>query len=93
MNKKDYIKLLNVVDERYIEEADPGVSAEPVAIKSRPTKARRKKSTIKYAAIAAAVALCVTAGGLGLFLPIDYLPDVSMYADSEYYSLIEKLNK
>lgn len=92
MNKKDYIKLLNVVDERYIEEADPGVSAEPVAIKPRPTKARRKKSAIKYAAIAAAVALCVTAGGLGLFLPIDYLPDVSMYADSEYYSLIEKLN-
>ena len=93
--KKDYIKLLNLADEKYIEEADPGLSEDIVGRERAEVKKPRKRSNIiKYSAIAAAVALCVTAGGLGLFLPIGgSLPDVSMYSDSEYYSLIEKLNE
>lgn len=96
MKKDDYIKLFNLVDEKYIAEADPDaeIKAEEASdgVKTE-VKTVKRRRIFKYSAIAASIAICITAGGLGLFLPTGgSLPDVSMYADSEYYSLIQKLN-
>lgn len=95
MKDRDKLKLLNLVDEKYLEEADPAKAALPQdgknAAEGRGARRRRRTAGI---AIAASVAVCISAGALALFLPFSTaLPDVSMYADSEYYSLIQKLNE
>lgn len=74
-------QVVDLIDEKYIEEADPA-------------RARRKRIIKRTSGIAACVILLLTAVNLWLFLPytIDP-PDVSEYADSEYYAVIQKINE
>ncbi len=72
---------MGMIDDAYIEEA--------AARKTR----RGKRAIIRITAIAACIALLVTGLNLWLFLPLQSnLPDVSQYADSAYYDIIQKLN-
>ena len=71
---------MSQVDEKFVAEADPR------AMNKRPTWQR-------WTALAACICLLVTSLGLVLFVPYDTSPpDVSQYADSEYYSVIQSLN-
>ena len=89
MKDKKLLRAMSSVDDRYVDEADPA-------------KKHKRGNAFKKAIIAAAVAACLlfgtfaTAGlavGVWLFKPIDDTPpDVSMYSDSEYYELIQKIN-
>ena len=82
MNKRNKMfQVVDLIDEKYIEEADPA-------------RARRKRIIKRTSGIAACVILLLTAVNLWLFLPytIDP-PDVSEYADSEYYAVIQKINE
>lgn len=106
MNERDFIRLMDLADDKYIMEADPDAElderrpaperrakrASAPAKKSAGGSARRRG--IKYSAIAAGIAVCLTAGGLGLFLPYEEgIYDLSAYEDSEYYALISKINE
>lgn len=72
---------MGMIDDKYVEEA--------AARKTR----RGKRAIIRITAIAACLALLVTGLNLWLFLPLDNTPpDVSQYADSAYYDIIQKLN-
>lgn len=83
MKKKEkLLREIGSIDEKYIEEADP-------------TKIRRKKKAKLYrmSALAACIAILAVSMSLWLFAPFNTdPPDVSKYADSEYYEIIEKLN-
>lgn len=80
MKNKKLLRAMSQVDEKYVAEADPR------AMKKRPTWQR-------WTALAACLCLLVTSLGLVLFIPYDTTPpDVSQYADSEYYSVIQSLN-
>lgn len=80
MKNKKLLRAMGYIDERYVAEADPR------AMKKRPRWQR-------WTAIAACFCLLVTALNLFLFLPYDTSPpDVSKYADSEYYSVIQSIN-
>ena len=82
MKSQKMLSSMELIDEKYIEEASP-------------SKGRaRNRFWIKFGAIAACISILVTSFALWLFVPYDHkLPDVSMYEDSEYYSLITKLNE
>ena len=89
MKNKDYMKIMSLADDKYVEEADP----EADDAKKAAVKPSRRGRIMRAVAIAASVAVCVTAGSLALFMPFDTSPpDVSKYSDSEYYPLIQKLN-
>lgn len=79
--KQRLLEAMSLLDDRYVEEADP-------------TRARPKKKLWRRLSIlAACLCLIVTSASLWLFLPYNHQPpDVSEYADSEYYPLIQKLN-
>ena len=80
MKNKKLLRAMSQVDEKYVAEADPR------AMKKRPTWQR-------WTALAACLCLLVTSLGLVLFIPYDTTPpDVSQYADSEYYSVIQSIN-
>ena len=80
MKNKKLLRAMSQVDEKYVTEADPR------NMKKRPTWQR-------WTALAACICLLVTSLGLVLFVPYDTTPpDVSQYADSEYYSVIQSLN-
>ena len=80
MKNKKLLRAMSQVDEKYVAEADPR------AMKKRPTWQR-------WTALAACLCLLITSLGLVLFVPYDTTPpDVSQYADSEYYSVIQSLN-
>ena len=80
MKNKKLLRAMSQVDEKYVTEADPR------NMKKRPTWQR-------WTALAACICLLVTSLGLVLFVPYDTTPpDVSRYADSEYYSVIQSLN-
>lgn len=82
MKKKKMLEAMNLIDDAYIREADPAVAAR-----------RRRRFFQRVAAVAACLCLMVVSLNLWLFLPYDRsLPDVSRYAGSEYYPLIQKLN-
>jgi uncharacterized secreted protein with C-terminal beta-propeller domain len=71
---------MSLADEKYVAEADPRAM-------------RKRPSWQRWTALAACICLLVTALNLVLFLPYDTTPpDVSQYADSEYYSVIQSLN-
>ncbi|MBQ8408510.1 MAG: beta-propeller domain-containing protein [Clostridia bacterium] len=84
MKKKEkLLRDMSLLDERYVEEADP-------------TRIRRNKKARLYrmSALAACIAILAVSISLWLFIPFNTaLPDVSMYADSEYYEIIQKLNE
>ncbi len=81
MKRKKLFDAMGMIDDAYIEEA------------ATRKKRRGKRSVIRITAIAACFALLLTGLNLWLFLPYDNsIPDVSQYANSEYYDIIQKLN-
>ena len=89
MKDKKLLRMMSSADDKYVEEADPA-------------KNHQRRGAYKKIIIAAVVAASLlfgtlaTAGfavGTWLFKPFDNTPpDVSMYSDSEYYELIQKIN-
>ena len=78
MKRKKLLNALSSVDDKYIKEADPS---------------NRRISTRVWAGILAASLCLVTVLNLWLFLPFgNKEPDVSRYKDSEYFSVIKKIN-
>ena len=81
MKKKNWYKGLSLADDKYVAEAHPNNVIKP----------KRNKILISLVAACACFALLVC--NLWLFIPFNTNPpDVSQYADSEYYRLIQKLN-
>ncbi len=81
MKKKNWFSALSLADDKYVDEADPANIVKP----------KRNKALISL--LAAALSLVLIFGNLWLFIPFNTNPpDVSQYADSEYYGLIQKLN-
>ncbi len=82
MKNKKLLDSMNLLDDKYIDEANPE------------NKKRKKKiNWLKFGALAACICLMVTALNLFLFIPFSTnMPDVSQYSDSEYFPIIEKLN-
>lgn len=81
MKKKNWYKGLSLADDKYVTEAHPDNAIKP----------KRNKTLISLVAACACFALIVC--NLWLFIPFNTNPpDVSQYADSEYYGLIQKLN-
>lgn len=81
MKKKNWYRSLSLADDKYIAEAHPNHAIKP----------QRNKVLISLAAACACIALIVC--NLWLFIPFRTSPsDVSQYADSEYYTLIQNLN-
>lgn len=80
MKKEKMLRAMDLIDEKYIAEADP-------------TTAKRKLKHPKLIALAACFALLLVGANLWLFIPFSTdPPDVSHYSNSEYYPIIEKLN-
>jgi len=81
MKKKNWYRALSLADDKYIAEAHP----------DNAFKTKRSKVIISLVAACACFALIIS--NLWLFIPFSITPpDVSQYADSEYYELIQKLN-
>ena len=81
MKKKNWYKGLSLADDQYVAEAHPDNAIKPA----------RNKLLISLVAACACFALLI--GNLWLFIPFNTdPPDVSQYAGSEYYGLIQKLN-
>ncbi len=80
MKNKKLLRAMGRIDDKYIAEADPRTM-------------RKRPKWQKWTAIAACICLLVTALNLVLFLPYNTTPpDVSKYAESEYYSVIQSIN-
>ncbi len=83
MKNKKWLSALGEADEKYIAEADPAAS-----FKRHPWQKWQKLTLI-----AAGFLLIFTLLNVYLFAPIRHkTPDVSRYADSEYYGVIQKIN-
>ncbi len=81
MKNKKWLSAIGDADEKYVAESDPAAPA------------RRKVSWQKNTVIAAGFLLILTLLNVYLFAPIrQKAPDVSRYADSEYYGIIQKMN-
>ena len=82
MKRKKILESLNLLEDKYIEEAsrDTAISR------------RRTRAIVRYAAIAACFALLLT-GSIWLTVPYKTQPpSIAKYENSEYYPVIEKLN-
>ncbi|MBE6531851.1 MAG: hypothetical protein E7679_07205 [Ruminococcaceae bacterium] len=81
MKKKNWYRGFSLADDKYVAEAHPDNVIRP----------KRTKIFVSIAAACACFALIFC--NLWLFIPFNTNPpDVSQYADSEYYGLIQKLN-
>lgn len=81
MKKKNWYLGLSLADDKYINEAHPNNIIKP------------KASKMLISLVAACACLVLIACNLWLFIPFNTTPpDVSQYASSEYYGLIQKLN-
>ncbi|MBQ8566534.1 MAG: beta-propeller domain-containing protein [Clostridia bacterium] len=81
MRKKNWYRDLSLADDKYIAEAHPDNIIKP----------KRKRRFISIVAACACFAFIFC--NMWLFIPFNTTPpDVSGYADSEYYGLIQKLN-
>lgn len=84
--KRRWLQMLSVTDGRYVAEADPDAS-------QASSEERKKTSRRVLGAVAACLCAVLIGVNLWLFLPLkNELPDVSQYASSPYYGLIQKLN-
>ena len=82
MKSKKLLDSMNLLDDKYIEEANP-----------QNKRKKKRINWIKFGALAACICLMVTALNLFLFIPFKTtVPDVSQYENSEYFPIIEKLN-
>ena len=80
MKKKNWYRSLSLADDKYVEEA-------------RPDRVIKPKRSKVLAFIAACACFALLIGNLWLFIPFRTTPpDVSRYADSAYYGIIQKLN-
>ena len=80
MKKRKLLRAMSLADDQYVEEAAP-------------RNLTRRPAWHKWTALAACLCLLVTALNLVLFIPYNTNPpDVSEYADSEYYSVIQSIN-
>ena len=80
--KKKWFRAMDLVDEKFIEEANPA---------QRVTPMRRKRIVTTLVASAACLALTLTS--LWLFLPYDNTPpSIEQHKENPYYAVIEKLN-
>ena len=81
MKKDNWFESLSNVDDKYIAEAHPQ------------NEIKRKRNPVVLSLLAACLCLMIIASNLWLFVPFNTSPpDVSRYASSEYYGLIQKLN-
>lgn len=82
MKKEKMLRAMGDIDEKYIAEAAPR------------SKAMKKSNLrLKLSVLAACWCCIITAAGLWLFIPFNTAPpDISEYSNSEYYSIIERLN-
>ena len=81
--KKKWFRTIDLVDEKFIEEAAPQQRVMPM---------RRKRIVTTLVASAACLALTLTS--LWLFLPYDTTPpSIAHHEKNEYYAVIEKLNE
>lgn len=84
MKKEEMLLAINEIDEKFIAEAAPNEAA---------PKQSKHYGRNRLAIVAACLCAFAAALGLILFLPYDTSPpDVSEYADSEYYEIIQKIN-
>jgi len=82
MKRDKLMSSMELIDEKYIEEAAPSQGRS------------RRRTFIRLGAIAACICLMLTTFGLWLFLPFNSSPpDVSRYSSSEYYPLIKMINE
>lgn len=82
MKKEKWFRTLHLVDEKYIEEANPV---------QRITPLHTKRIVTTLAASAACLVLTLT--GLWLFMPYDNSPpSIEHHEKNDYYAVIEKLN-
>ncbi len=81
MKKKEWYRGFGLADEQYIAEAHPENEIKP------------KRNRVFVSLVAACACLALLFCNLWLFIPFNAdPPDVSQYADSAYYGLIQKLN-
>ncbi len=81
MKKKNWYRGLSLADDKYIAEAHPD------------NIVKKKRKPVWIPLVAACACLAIILGNAWLFVPFDTTPpDVSQYADSEYYGIIQKLN-
>ncbi|MBE6656342.1 MAG: hypothetical protein E7609_05710 [Ruminococcaceae bacterium] len=81
MKKKNWFRGLSLADDKYVAEAHPD------------NVIKTKRNTVFLSFIAACACFVLIFCNLWLFIPFKSTPpDVSKYADSEYYELIQKLN-
>lgn len=82
--KKKWLQSLGGVDNKYVAEAAPAGAA----------RKRSGKSVRMVAILAACLAFILLAGTFALFIPYPTTPpNVSAYANSQYYGIIQKLNE
>ncbi len=85
MKKKKLLRSMDLVDEKYVEEADP---------KNKSRVASPKNKIMKWSALAAGLLVLVIVANVFLFMPYDNTPpSVDEYSASEYYPIIKKLNQ
>ena len=81
MKKKNWYRGLSLADDKYIADAHPDNVIKP------------KRNRVFISLVAACACFALVICNLWLFIPFNTNPpDVSQYADSEYYGLIQKLN-
>ncbi len=80
--KKKWFRTMDLVDEKFIEEADPNRQVKPL-----------RKKRIVTTLVASAACLALTLTSLWLFLPYDNTPpSIEQHKKNDYYAVIEKLN-
>ena len=85
MKKKEWLKSLDGVDDKYVAEAAPTGALR---------KARSGKTVRMLSILAACMCFVLLAGTFALFIPYKTTPpSVKKYEGSEYYGIIEKLNE
>ena len=86
MKKNKMLQSMDMLDERFVSEASPE--------NARNIRNRTKKSKMKFLLYAACIGLIVISLSLVMFIPFNNdPPSTNEYRQSEYYSIIEKLNK
>ena len=82
MKKQDMLVNMSLIDDKYVSEAS-----------TDNPRYNRKARMLRFGAFAACFAIIVGAINLWLFVPKKYeTKDISAYADSEYYPIIEKIS-
>ena len=82
MKKEKWFRAMDLVDEKYVEEANPAQRVKLVG-----------KRRIVTTLVASAACLALTLTGLWLFMPYDNAPpSIEHHQKNDYYAVIEKLN-